>query len=461
MSEPSELIDALIALPTLSDPQVDPAGTRVAFVQNQSFKADQQTPATGAIYVIDLADSVASPPRRFAGDNRSFSGSPRWSPDGHYLVFISDRANRRESQLYLMRANGGEAEALTDIRGRIRAPILVADSQTVIFLSSGTLAAVAPETPDPRVLDANLPVMRVWATGIHPGSTRPLTPADLNVYEYALSPNGDWLALIAAHEATNEAWYYAQLYVTELASGITRRVCQTNDQIGRPAFSPDGTQIAFIQDILSDEGGVAGDVYCVPIGGGEPRLLTPNIDHSPVWLSWLPDGILYGARQKTGSRLGWIDPVTGASRLIMSRADSIGGRREQPISRAADHRTFVTLIDGFAAPPEVFLGDLIDGTLRQLSTLVTPPPGVRAQVESIEWTSPDGTVIQGYLSLPSDYQAGVRCPLIVLAHGGPSSSHEPSYGGSVWGAWQHWASQHGCAILMPNPRGSWGRGHAF
>ncbi len=82
-------------------------------------------------------------------------------------------------------------------------------------------------------------------------------------------------------------------------------------------------------------------------------------------------------------------------------------------------------------------------------------------VEWLEWPSPDGTPIAGYICYPPGYTPDSRCPLLTIPHGGPSNSHSPQYGLGPWGAWQHLLLQRGWALFLPNPRGSWGRGHAF
>jgi len=448
-------IETLVDFYVPSDPLLSPDGTRVAFVRRTLHKADKDASIRSAIYLADVATGTV---RHFAGDDRTDTRSPRWSPDGSYLAFVSNRANIKEAQLYVIRFDGGEAEQLTDLRGKVSDPHWLPEGRSLVFMSSGIAGEKGRETPDPIVEDADLPFTRVWLVDLATGEPRPITPAGLNVYEYALSPDGKLLALVAASEATNDAWYQAQLYVTELASGDTRRACTLSHQMGIPSFSPDIHQIAFIAGVLSDRGNVAGDIWVVPITGGEVRNVTPNLDHSPTWLTWLNRGILYGARHVGGTRLGLLDPTSGAMRTCVSSSDSIGPR-SQAVSVAHDERTVAMIVSGYARPENISITSLDGGEMRLVTDLFPEladyPP---AHVEHLEWASPDGTPVDGYLHFPNNYQPGVQFPLVVAPHGGPSSAYTPMYG---FGSWIHLAIARGIGVLRPNPRGSWGRGHAY
>ncbi|MHB8627752.1 MAG: S9 family peptidase [Aggregatilineales bacterium] len=451
-------IEALADFRIPSDPQLSPDGTRVAFARGTMHKADKDAGFLSAIYVAEIATGTV---RHFAGDDQTDNNSPRWSPDGARLAFVSNRANVKESQLYVIRLDGGEAEKLTDLRGKVGDPHWLPDGQSLVFTSSGVTGSKGRETPDPVVEDADLPFTRVWLVDSHTHDTQPITPADLNVYEYALSPDGKLLALVAAPQATNEAWYYAQLYVAEIASGETRQVCTMPHQIGIPSFSPDSQQLAFISGVLSDQGWVAGDIHIVPIATGEVPNLTPDIDHSPTWLTWLNRGILYGARHVNGTRMSWLDPASGAIRVCVSSDDSIGNGTIQRVSVAHDERTFAAIIVGFTKPANVGVGSLDSGDWQQITDLFPeladyPTP----RVEHHEWQSPDGTPVEGYLRYPNNYEPGKPFPLVVSPHGGPSSSQAPTYGLGYSG-WQHLLAAHGIGTFLPNPRGSWGRGHAY
>src|SRR5262249_15951824 len=80
--------------------------------------------------------------------------------------------------------------------------------------------------------------------------------------------------------------------------------------------------------------------------------------------------------------------------------------------------------------------------------------------ENVRWTAPDGMAIEGVLIYPAGYEAGRRYPLIVEAHGGPTGAWTHRFMAN-WHDWGHWLAANGYAVLLPNPRGSFGRGREF
>ncbi len=451
-------MDALLSLRVPSNIQLSPDGRIIVFDYGSHFKLDKDTPATGALFLVDTRTQLI---RHFAGDDHSHSGSARWSPEGSRLAFVSDRANRSEAQLFVMPFAGGEAEQITHLRGAINSPIWLPDGSRLVFLSSGVAAETTPPAPDPVIEDGDLHFARVWIADVVVKEARPVTPGDLNIYDYALSADGQWLALVAAPHPTREDWYYAQLYVTEIATGQTRQVCVIDLQIGIPAFSPDSQQIAFIAGTMSDQGAVAGDIYSVPRTGGQARNLTASLDHSPTWLIWPEGGITYGARQVNGTRIGQIDPVSGAIIRLINRRDAIGGMSGQRFSLAADGQTFATVIDSFEQPLTICIGHLATGNIQPLSDLFQEVKGYAApHVEYFDWQAPDGTPVEGWLQYPNHLEVGKPFPMVVEPHGGPSASYIPNFCTGTR-AWRHVLADHGIGTFMPNPRGSWGRGEAY
>ena len=396
--------------------------------------------------------------RAFSGKNTGTNDQPRWSPDSQQLAFVSNRVNRDEKQLYLIDIDGGEAQALTDLRGCVDAPHWSADGCSIAFLYSGTLDPESSPDPDPVVVDANPPFNRVWILECESRRLQAVTPEVCHVFEYDWLPDGKMLAVLTSpHPNPGEGWYSAQLHTVDLASGAVRQVCTIPQQIGRLSWSPDSTSIAFVSGVMSDEGNVAGEVYIVSAAGGAARSITPEIDYSITWIDWLDEGILYGGRQIELAVAGWIDPQSGEQRLLSKGAYSINGWGPQRL-HAARNGTFAALHESFSEPPNVHSGSLANGEWRRLTDLpydeANFPP---LRVENKYWVGADGMPVQGYLVYPPGYVAGKRYPLFAHVHGGPSWSYVPRY----VNPWERLLTGRGCLVLMPNPRGSWGRGNTF
>jgi dipeptidyl aminopeptidase/acylaminoacyl peptidase len=448
-------IEALVDLDQPSEVEMSPDGNYVAFVFGPGHKPDPNTPSQKAIYLVEVATRSL---RRFTGSDTGTNDQPCWSPDSRYLAFRSNRANPCEMQIYLMDVHGGEAQALTNLRGYVDAPKWSPDGFWISFLYNGTFDLEKRSEPDPIVVDANPAFNRVWRVNVETHVLHPLTPAGCHVFEYAWSPDSKKLVILtSSHPNPAEGWYAAQLHVVDLATGNVQPLCTMPHQIGRITWSPDGASIAFVSGILSDEGNISGEVYVVSSSGGDARCITPGIGYSITWIEWRDEGILYGGRHIDSAVLGWIDPATREHRPISKGMYAINGHGPQRVS-AARARQFATLRDGFNVTPNVYLSSQDNGNWQQLTELpinqeVFPP----LRVENRHWMNPDGTPVHGFLIFPPDYTPGKCYPLVAHVHGGPSWSYVPRY----VSPWERLLTAQGCLVLMPNPRGSWGRGHAY
>jgi dipeptidyl aminopeptidase/acylaminoacyl peptidase len=448
-------IEALVDLDQLSEVQLSPDGEHVAFVLGKSHKPHKDKPTQKAIRIIEVSSRKM---RSFTGSDSATNDLPRWSPDSQRLAFVSNRANPQEMQLYLIDLHGGEAQALTDLRGKVDAPKWSPDGCWVAFLYSGTLDKEKRPDPDPIVVDAEPPFNRVWLVNVETRELRPVTPETTHIFEYAWSPDGKKLVVLASpHPNPAEGWYSAQLHTVAVDTGDMCQLCAMSHQIGRLTWSPDGASIAFVSGVMSDEGSISGEVFIVPASGGETRCVSPGIDHSITWIEWRSEGILYGGRHIDSSVLGWIDPQTGQRRLISKGMYNISGQGPQRIS-AGHNGIFAARRESFTELPNIYLGSLDSGDWQQLTDLAFDqeafPP---LRVENKHWRHPDGTPVHGFLVYPPDYTPGKRYPLFLHVHGGPSWGYVPGY----LSAWERLMAARGCLVLMPNPRGSWGYGHAY
>lgn len=454
-STESVSIEYLVDLEHPSDVRLSPDGAYVAYVLGKSHRADKDSPYQKTIHLIEVATRADRP---LTAENTGANQQPRWSPDSRQLAFVSNRADRAEAQLYVIGVDGGEAQALTDLRGVVDAPRWSADGRSIAFLYNGTLDPAKYGEPDPLVVDAAPRFDRVWMIDLETRELRAITGASCHIFEYDWSPDGKTLVVLASpHPNPSESWYSAQLYTVDVATGESWQVCQTAHQLGRLTWSPDSASIAFVSGVMSDQGNVAGELFVVPAAGGEPVNLTPHIDYSITWIEWRADGaggILYGGRQVDSAVIGWVDPQTGEQRRVSKGAYAINGWGAQQIS-AGNGKTFAALRESFTEPPNVFLGSLADGAWSPLTELSPDLPPLH--VENRYWRSDGGASVHGFLIYPPDYTPGKRYPLFAHVHGGPSWGYVPRF----VSIWERLLTGRGCLVFMPNPRGSWGYGHSF
>ena len=212
-----------------------------------------------------------------------YADSPQWSPDGKYI-------------------------GLLYVEGATR--------------PAGALAAMKP--PSGVIGVEGLEIQRVAAVDAASGELAPVTPENLHVYEFDWSPDAKKLAYVAAPPPGENNWWVAKLYTQPFMPGskavLGGRAAFDPSvlvdpssghspifglQLAVPRWSPDGSQIAFISGLMSDQGSTGGDIYLVSANGGEPQDVTPNRKASPAWFLWLDD-----------HRLGVSEIVGGSSHLF-------------------------------------------------------------------------------------------------------------------------------------------------
>lgn len=448
-------IEELVDLDCLSGTQLSSDGRYLAYVLGKGYRPDQNILPPKAIYIVEVETRIT---HQITNGDSTTNDQPCWSPDGRYIAFLSNRANPVEMQLYVTSVNGGEVRALTDLRGGINTPKWSPDGQWIAFLYNGTVNQEVPIPTDPIVVDENPQFNQVWLVNTETHEIRPSISEASHVFEYAWSPdNKNIVALMSSRPNPAEGWYSAQLFIIDILTGETHQLCEMPHQIGRLAWSPNGTSIAFVSGIMSDEGNIAGEIYVIPAIGGEAQCITPAIDHSITWITWHENTIVYGGRHIDGAVVGCIEPDTGKQHIISKGLYTINGQDEQRIS-LAHNRQFTALRESFLEPPNIYLGSLNGNEWSPLTDFsINQESFPPLRVENRCWQHPDGTSVHGFLVYPPNYIPGKRYPLFVHVHGGPSWGYVPRY----LSVWERLLVSRGCMVLMPNPRGSWGYGYAY
>jgi dipeptidyl aminopeptidase/acylaminoacyl peptidase len=231
-------------------------------------------------------------------------------------------------------------------------------------------------------------------------------------------------------------------------------------QIANPVWSPDGERIAFVEGLMSDAGLTGGDIFSVGAAGGEAQNLTPEIKASPSWIGWTPEKKIIFTEFVGGDvGLASVDPQNKKVEALWRGGEYLAagaGGFSPTISVAKDGKTMAFVRQSYAAPPEVWAGQV--GDWKQLTRRNEGVARQWGDAKSIEWKNA-GHEIQGWLLYPKDFDASKKYPLVVNVHGGPS-----------WASLSTWPSPHAYAaalagagyfVLSPNPRGSYGQGEAF
>jgi len=441
---------------------ISPDGKRVAWVE---IRADEEGAPTGKqdIYVQETS-AGGKPVRVTAGAPAAHlnEGNVAWSPDSKQIAFLSDAVISGQPQLYVASVSSGPAHKLTSVKGFLAGTKWSPDGKSIAVLftenatrEAGPLVAETPETGE--IKDAFFE-QRLAIVDAATGNLRQITPADTYIYEYDWAPDGKSIVLTAAKGNGDSNWYIAELFAVNVASAEMQPLYKPKLQIARPAISPDGQSIAFIEGLMSDEDSVGGDVFLISRSGGVPRNLTPERKGSAVVVSWTSDAKIIDMENVDGeSSVARIDPDSGQiNSLYLAPALLTSGFWSTSLSLTPDGKTAAFVRSSFQDPPEVWAGPM--GTWQKVTRRNEGIKPEWGEAKSLHWTN-DGFDVQGWLIYPKNFDASKKYPLVVCVHGGPGSGVQPSWPTAL--SYKMALPAHGYFLFLPNPRGSFGEGEAF
>lgn len=403
-------------------------------------------------------------------------GSPRFSPDGRYISYTSSRdvPSGRGSQVFLLDRAGGEPQKITDVAGGVSGYEWSPDSKRLVLTVQDpdpdqnrppAADTTRPRAPTPIVVDryrfkqdgqGYLRNRRthLYLFDIESKKLEQITRGTFSETNPSWSPDGLRIAFISARGADPDTANDANVYVMDARPNAeARQLTQYQGQDGgRPAWSPDGKTIAYLQGSEPKMTAYGQNkLAIVPADGGEVRVLTAALDRSVGSPTWTRDGteILVQIEDDRANHLARVRVADGSVTRVLD------GRRVVSSFASASGRT-VVLAGTATQPNEVFA---VDGSaLRALTRenaawLAT----VRlATTEDFSARGADGTVVNGLMVKPAGFQAGTRYPTLLRIHGGPNSQdqHAFSFERELFAA-------NGYVVLAVNYRGSGGRGAEY
>lgn len=373
------------------------------------------------------------------------------------VAFLSDRLQQGRFRLYALK-DGNVVGPIGDVDGTIEKAIWADDATLVCLVAQEGLDTPSSDGARPLrwsgegnpLASEAAPRRHLSRMDIATGKTDKCGPETGSVWDFDVAPDG---SLVAIHSAdpTERGWHDACL-IRISPHGAIDVLHTPAEPLQCPEFSPDGATVAVLEGPASDRNLVAGRIVICDTGTGRTTLPFGDLDDISH-IAWLPDGTL--------SATGWSG--LGTRHLILSTDGNV-------LSDTHDAATlgptrFTARIDPLAGGSAIAVRETDDQppelmrrgaggwtTLTSLNAAILGPP---RKTTAIDWTSPDGTIIDGILIEPAGAQG--RGPLIVVVHGGPTSAarhaHDPA------SALRYVAA--GYRVLLPNYRGSVGRGRDF
>lgn len=402
----------------------------------------------------------------------SKASEPTWSRDGDALWFLSDRSGTK--QVWKLELESfGEAVQVTDLEGGVDTLELSPDETRLLLGyddesrpgkdNGGAGEEKKKPLPQPFVIDrlqfkedagdgylTSPPSHHVYVYDLEAEKLQQVTRGDHSESEAQFSPDGKRIAFVSSRDGDPDASYRTDLWIVDADGGEPVRLTASDEPKSAPAWSPDGRWIAY----RSAVDGVYGieRLTIVPAGGGEPTLLTEELDR------WVRD-FRFSA---DGRWIYFVFDDHGARRLARVRIDD--GRIErllegERVVSAFDVDDAANVVVRANGPNDA--ADLYRLRRGGLDRLTNVNGAYLAEVRLGEktkesYTVADGTVVETFITTPPGYEEGRRYPAVLKIHGGPVGQFEWGYDFGT-----QFLAANGYVVVEPNPRGSTGRGQAF
>ncbi len=391
---------------------------------------------------------------------------PKWSPDGKYLAFTSERNGEKVAQIWLMDRRGGEAKKITTLKGELDEYNFSPDGKKIVMSVKDEDVADTAKTKTrlPYVMDRYLfkqdikgyienRYTHLYLLDITTKKTDTLTKGSFDETSPVWSPDGKQLAFVSNRSANKERNENTDIWVMDIVKGAVMKQLTTwagTDE--NPTWSPDGKWIAYTSSSSNLNFTMYGqnNISIVAVAGGAARLLAGSLDRPVSNLQWSKDGqflnfLVEDDRKQFIAKVNIsnnnVETVTGGERSFTS------------LHNSANSDALVATMSEPQLPPEIYA---IENNKVSRLTHVQDSFVAAIQFATVEGftsTSKDGTKVSNILYRSSSTAPGQKLPLILYIHGGPVAQDDYSFD-----FYRQILAAGGYAVAAVNYRGSNGRG---
>ncbi len=476
-------IDDIFNLELASDPQISPDGTRVVYVRQFADIMKDQRRSNLWIVSFDGKDH-----RPLTTGNFSDS-SPRWSPDGTQIAYLSDRDGA--PQIYRRWMDSGQTAKLssltTDPSGIAWSPDGKWISFTALVPREAPTVSGMPAKPEgatwaepARVIDQlvyrfNGPgylkpgYYHLFVLPSEGGTPRQISSGDFQhggvgfrATEAVWTPDSKALLLSAnRHENYELEPLDTDVFEFSLDGGSVKALTTRKGPDHSPQVSPDGRRIAYLGFDDRYQGYQVTRLYVMARDGSGARPLTDTLDRDVANIRWSPDGsgIYFTSDDQGNTNLQFMTldgPMKKLASNLGASFSAYGGGGSVSIAR---NGAFATTYARPDVPGDIAVGTLGSADVRVLTAVNEDLFAGKklGEVEEIWYdSSKDGRKVQGWLLKPPDFDPSRKYPLILEIHGGPFANY-----GDRFDIEKQLMAARGYVVLYTNPRGSTSYGQDF
>ena len=475
--------DDLYKFKLISEPVISPAGDLAVYCQHEVDKKTEKKYAH--LWAVSLPNGK---PRQITHGKHSDT-SPRFSPDGKTIAFLSNREDEKQPQIYLLPTDGGEAKRLTDLKGEIGSFSFSPDGKRLLVQFRAKDKGEIEREKDERKKKLGvvcreidrvffkedgrgyLPKERfhLWIVDVKSGKAKQLTKGDkYDEWDPAWSPDGRTIAFCSNRSEDPDLDPDAiDIYLIPSSGGKMKRIETPLGPKGSPSFSPDGRLIAYYGHEGKGMGWKNTRLWVVPADGkGKARCLTAKHDFDVS--SWTINDMgslpqVPPTWASDGSAIYF--QVAHHGNTVLKRAD-LDGNVEDVIAKTGvvgrfgfdrDQERLLYFFGDMKDPGQIYLHDMESGKERVLTranhALLSKID--LGNVEEVWFKGAAGNDLQGWIITPPGFDPKKKYPSILEIHGGP----RVQYGNFFMHEFYYLAAQ-GYVVYFCNPRGGQGYGEA-
>ena len=456
--------DDVFRIVSVGTPQLSPDGSRILAVVTRVDREHNRR-----VRDLDVID-VASGARRTLARARAGLGSARWSPRGDRIAFVADapKGKDAQAQVFVMPAGGGTALSMTDAPEGVEQFAWRPDGKALAYV------AIDPKpkaTGDARYVDAyrvgNDPALahgaarpaRVWLQPLAARSARLLTPGDGSVTygegesTLSFSPDGATLAYVHAPTAVLNDADDATARLIDVAAARERPLSASAAREHDPLFAPDGTHLAYLH---SDGDNQVHPTHAFVTGprGGPAIAVSPSVDRAVRDIGWEPGGRVLDFTVADGTAyVLYRAPLGGTPQHVDLGDISVTSGLDGALGKDGA----LAFVGSTTQRPDEIYYLAAGGAPRRLThyndAVASLALGTSERVTYPTTVGVDGDAV---LLKPPGFTAGRTYPLVVMIHGGPTSTSIETFSTRA-----QLMAARGWLVLQPNYRGSPNRGERY
>jgi len=474
-AKPMQYMD-IFELEVAADVQISPDGSRIAYVRRSMDVMKDST--RGSIWLID---STGENHRPLLSDIASYS-SPRWSPDGTRLAYVT-AAGVHGAELHVIWLDGGQTALLTQLPSAPSNLSWSPDGTKIAF--SALVESKAPKLTTPP----KAPKGATWAPGVtvierlnyksdgagflkngfshvfvvpsEGGTPSQLTEGNFNHGgQLSWSPDGRRI-IFAANRSDNFEINLdgSDIWSVDLESNVLTQLVKRAGPDFSPFYAPDGKHIAFRGMPDNRNAHRHADIFVLDVNSGDLQMIEEDLDRHFSKALWRGNQALMVSYNDRGHTVLAELSLAGELRTITDRVGGTGIGRPYTSGSfsVADTGAFAFNYSRPDRPADVGFGRE-SKSVRVLTDLNNDLLAQRAlsPIEQLTWKSIDSLEIEGWLAFPPDFDTKKQYPLLLEIHGGPHTAYGPQFSAEV----QLYAAA-GFVVLYVNPRGSTSYGLGF